>query len=158
MIPSYINDWLTIIEQMKNDNTYKLAWGRAIIECITLKHCSEDNEHIIVDFDDISRCMIKYYWNQMFFFHLKQSPYKDIRSFSVQRKSFQCAGSYQGARHSSVMFTLVQNALLNGLDVRKYIGYVFENIKKAASMESLMPYSDEMKRFRTKELIESEIK
>ncbi len=78
--------------------------------------------------------------------------------FSVQRKSFQCAGSYQGARHSSVMFTLVQNALLNGLDVRKYIGYVFENIKKAASMESLMPYSDEMKRFRTKELIESEIK
>ncbi len=77
MIPSYINDWLTIIEQMKNDNTYKLAWGRAIIECISLKHCSEDNEHIIVDFDDISRCMIKYYWNQMFFFHLKQSPYKD---------------------------------------------------------------------------------
>ncbi len=56
------------------------------------------------------------------------------------------------------MFTLVQNALLNGLDVRKYIGYVFENIKKAESMESLMPYSDEMKRFRTKELIESEIK
>ncbi len=83
---------------------------------------------------------------------------RGIRPFSVQRKSFQCAGSYQGARHSSVMFTLVQNALLNGLDVRKYIGYVFENIKKAESMESLMPYSDEMKRFRTKELIESEIK
>lgn len=34
MIPSYISKWLIIIEQMNNDNTYKLAWGRAILECI----------------------------------------------------------------------------------------------------------------------------
>ena len=29
---SYIKQWLEIIENMNNDNTYKLAWGRAIIE------------------------------------------------------------------------------------------------------------------------------
>ena len=30
----YIRQWLMIIENMNNDNTYKLAWGRAILECI----------------------------------------------------------------------------------------------------------------------------
>lgn len=28
----YLNKWFIVIEQMNNDNTYKLAWGRAIIE------------------------------------------------------------------------------------------------------------------------------
>lgn len=78
MIPAYINDWLTIIEQMNNDNTYKLAWGRAVIECICLDHCYEEKgEFVIVEFDEIAKCMIRYYWNQLFFFKLKQSPYKD---------------------------------------------------------------------------------
>ena len=30
----YISMWLDIIENMNNDNTYKLAWGRAIIEIV----------------------------------------------------------------------------------------------------------------------------
>lgn len=77
MIPLYIEDWLTIIEQMNNDNTYKLAWGRAIVECVNFVNYKTINNNIIVEFKDISRCMIKYYWNQIFFFNLKQSPYKD---------------------------------------------------------------------------------
>ncbi len=77
MTPSYIDDWLTIIEQMNNDNTYKLAWGRAVIECICLDRSYEENGETIVAFDEIARCMIRYYWNQLFFFKLKQSPYKD---------------------------------------------------------------------------------
>ena len=77
MIPTYINDWLSIVEQMNNDNTYKLAWGRAIIECITFDDYQTDNDKAIIHFDNISLRMLKYYWNQLFFFKLKQSPYKD---------------------------------------------------------------------------------
>ncbi len=77
MIPKYIDYWLTIIEQMNNDNTYKLAWGRALIECICLDGCYEDNGEVYIGFDEIAKRMIKYYWNQLFFFKLKQSPYKD---------------------------------------------------------------------------------
>lgn len=77
MIPTYINDWLSIIEQMNNDNTYKLAWGRAIIECITFDDYQADNDKAILHFDSISLRMLKYYWNQLFFFKLKQSPYID---------------------------------------------------------------------------------
>lgn len=77
MIPSYIKDWLTIIEQMNNDNTYKLAWGRAVIECVAFDDFDIINNNAIISFDNISLRMLKYYWSQLFFFHLKQSPYKD---------------------------------------------------------------------------------
>ena len=73
----YLNKWLTVIEQMNNDNTYKLAWGRAIIECVAFDKYIVDDKKVIIEFDEISKCMIKYYWNQLFFFNLKQSPYKD---------------------------------------------------------------------------------
>ncbi|MGM9971408.1 MAG: HNH endonuclease domain-containing protein [Anaeroplasmataceae bacterium] len=77
MIPEYVNDWLTIIEQMNNDNTYKLAWGRAVIECVTFDDFDIIEDKAIIAFDKISLRMLKYYWNQLFFFKLKQSPYKD---------------------------------------------------------------------------------
>jgi len=74
MIPKYINDWLTIIQKMANDNTYKLAWGRAILECVDLGHFKLDENNAVISYEDIGFCMLKYYWNQMFFFNLKQSP------------------------------------------------------------------------------------
>ncbi len=73
-IPVYINNWLQIIENMSTDNTYKLAWGRAILECIHHKKYKEEDK-VIISFDDIADNMIKYYWNQLFFFNLKQSGY-----------------------------------------------------------------------------------
>ena len=77
MISKYINSWLDIIEKMNNDNTYKLAWGRALLECISFDKCyEEDAQNVYIRFEDIAECMIKYYWNQMFFFNLKQSPSK----------------------------------------------------------------------------------
>lgn len=72
----YINNWLTIIENMKTDNTYKLAWGRAIIECVKFEKYSFDEENkVAIEFEEIAKCMLRYYWNQLFFFNLKQSPY-----------------------------------------------------------------------------------
>ena len=75
MIPEYIHDWITIIEQMQNDNTYKLAWGRAIVECNAKGKVIELSDKVAIQLSDIAECMLKYYWNQMFFFNLKQAPY-----------------------------------------------------------------------------------
>ena len=69
MISDYVNDWLTIIETMQNENTYKLAWGRSILETIGEK---EINDDIVILFDELSPKIIKYYWNQIYFFNLKQ--------------------------------------------------------------------------------------
>lgn len=72
MMNKYIQDWLDVIEYMNNDNTYKLAWGRAIIEIAYSLNNIEDIN--VIHFQMITHKMIKYYWNQSFFFHLKQSP------------------------------------------------------------------------------------
>lgn len=70
----YIKLWLEIIENMNNDNTYKLAWGRALLELILeIDDVKDDN---IISFNDIAKKMLKYYWNQIYFFNLKQSPSK----------------------------------------------------------------------------------
>ncbi len=75
MIPNYIKQWLKIIDEMHNDNTYKLAFGRALIETITFEQYEIQDNNVVIDFDNISKCMLKYYWNQLFYFNLKQAPY-----------------------------------------------------------------------------------
>ena len=75
MIPNYINQWLKILDEMHNDNTYKLAFGRALIENIAFSQYEIVEDNVVIDFDDISKCMLKYYWNQIFYFNLKQAPY-----------------------------------------------------------------------------------
>ena len=70
----YLLLWLKIIETMSNDNTYKLAWGKALIE-ITAEDMTDASE-LIISFRAIGYKMLKYYWNQIFFFKLKQSSGK----------------------------------------------------------------------------------
>jgi len=70
----YISMWFGIIENMNNDNTYKLAWGRAIVEIVYEMKVIEERNCIL--FETIAEKMLKYYWNQVFFFNLKQSPSK----------------------------------------------------------------------------------
>ena len=73
----YISKWLTILDEMNYANTYKLAWGRAIIEICSELKFEQDNEYeITITFEQIGEKMLKYYWNQIFYFDLKQSPSK----------------------------------------------------------------------------------
>lgn len=69
----YIKKWFDILNGMSNDNTYKLAWGRAIIECVSSNEGSVIDSSYRISFEKIARNMLKYYWNQTFFFNLKQS-------------------------------------------------------------------------------------
>lgn len=75
----YIKQWFDILNGMSNDNTYKLAWGRAIIECVSSNEGIEIELNYRISFDSIAKNMLKYYWNQTFFFNLKQSAsYKHL--------------------------------------------------------------------------------
>ncbi len=76
MIPKYIEDWLNIIETMSNQNTYKLAWGRSIIEYVSLNEIDNNKEYFEYKLVDAAEIVLKYYWNQIFFFNLKQVPEK----------------------------------------------------------------------------------
>lgn len=70
----YIKQWLSVIDGMNNTNTYKLAWGRAIVE---LCHVYDGNEDLVVfKFEQIGEYVLKYFWNQTYFFKLYQGPAK----------------------------------------------------------------------------------
>jgi hypothetical protein len=71
----YIEMWLKVIDGMNNDNTYKLAWGRAIVE-ICHFYNTDDESHLEIQFDEISEHFLKYFWNQSYFFKLYQGPAK----------------------------------------------------------------------------------
>jgi hypothetical protein len=65
---TYIEKWYNVIEYMRNTNTYKLVWGKALLDLVIL----ENKESL--SFLTISETMLKYYWNQVYFFNLKQGP------------------------------------------------------------------------------------
>jgi hypothetical protein len=73
-VDDYFKDWLTVIDGMNNENTYKLAWGRAIIELCHTFDVQEDNT--VFTFEQIGEYVLKYFWNQTYFFKLYQGPAK----------------------------------------------------------------------------------
>jgi hypothetical protein len=80
VMDNYIEKWVNVIEGMNNSNTYKLAWGKAILECIENDLYEESEDQVIIHEKDIVLFMMKYYWNQTFFFNLHQGPinYKPV--------------------------------------------------------------------------------
>lgn len=66
---NYIKNWFHVVKNCSVDNTYKMGWGKSIIEC-----CIETPNEQNIPFDRISLKMFKYYWNQTIFFDLQQSP------------------------------------------------------------------------------------
>ena len=60
---------------MVNANTYKLAFWLVFLECASSKRYEKDVFGIVdISLQDIADCMIRYYWNQCFFFKLKLQP------------------------------------------------------------------------------------
>ena len=51
------------------DNTYKMSWARAITEYLVTHEKAQS-----IHFDELSPLIFKYYWNQIIFFDLNQSP------------------------------------------------------------------------------------
>ncbi len=50
------------------------------------------------------------------------------------------AGSYDGARHSTRLFSIIRTARINDLNVSRYLEYVIKNLHKI-DLGDLLPYS-----------------
>ena len=65
----YLKELTHLISNCEMTTTYKMSWARAITEyLVTNPQASQ------IHFDDLSPFIFKYYWNQIVFFDLKQSP------------------------------------------------------------------------------------
>lgn len=65
----YLQDLSTVIRDCSMDNTYKMVWVRSIVETCVLEPDLEE-----IHFDQLSRKIFGYYWNQSIFFDLEQGP------------------------------------------------------------------------------------
>ena len=66
----YIEKWYSVIEHMRNTNTYKLVWGKALLDLVMKE------EKQTLSFLTIAETMLKYYWNQIYFFNLNKKQYE----------------------------------------------------------------------------------
>ncbi|WP_258202272.1 HNH endonuclease [Paenibacillus endoradicis] len=72
----FIDKWLHIIRNCSFDNTYKMAWGKAITEIAVEydeKVALEDTSLIEIQLRDIAKKVLRYYFEQTMFFDLQQS-------------------------------------------------------------------------------------
>lgn len=63
-----------------------------------------------------------------------------VKPFVVQRKVFQTSGSYAGAKITTTLFSIIQTAVINNINVEQYLNHLFENIDKEL-IDNLLPYS-----------------
>lgn len=86
-------------------------------------------------------------WDDLFTFfddgHIEMTnntAERAVKPFVVQRKVFQTSGSYAGANITAKIFSIIQTAVINNVNVEKYLNYVFENNNKEP-IDNLLPYS-----------------
>jgi 5-methylcytosine-specific restriction endonuclease McrA len=71
------------------DNTYKVAWARALAE-LCVEHSPRQDYH----FDEFAALVFKYYWNQSIFFGLQQGPSANRRP-EIHAMVLQAIDEYQ---------------------------------------------------------------
>ena len=65
----YIKNLTQVIQNGEMENTYKMVWIRSIVET-----CVLDPNIQKIHFDELSKKIFGYYWNQTIFFNLEQRP------------------------------------------------------------------------------------
>ncbi len=66
-----------------------------------------------------------------------------VKPFVINRKVFMTAGSYAGAKYTTVIFSVIRTALINNLNIEKYLIYLLENLDKQP-LDELLPYAPKL--------------
>lgn len=106
-----------IIRECNYDNTYKMAWAKALVELSGEVEITE--ESIVISLTQIAEKYLKYYWNQTIFFDLIQgsNPNKPPVVVSCVKKLIECFYSKIGNRKPIRYERLV--GLINSLSLEK---------------------------------------
>jgi hypothetical protein len=141
---SYIKDFITIIQSVENDNTYKTAWAHAILECINNEEYEiQGNTYIVYHYELVQKLM-KYYWNQIGFFELSQGPSSilEARIKEINNDFKDNTGIYYPVWYDKIENFLKRNPIRFERQVKKFITIVnkgvaakFEKIDSKTKME-----------------------
>ena len=67
-----------------------------------------------------------------------------VKHFAIQRKAFQTFGLCAGVDIKTKLFSIIQTAIINNINVKNYLNYIFENINKEP-IDKFLPYSKNIK-------------
>ena len=66
-----------------------------------------------------------------------------VKPFVINRKVFMTSGSYDGARYTTLLFSIIRTARMNDLNVSKYLEYVLDHIQ-TKDIKDLLHYSSSL--------------
>ncbi len=73
---------------------------------------------------------------------------RSIKPFVMARKNFLFCKTELGAKHSSIWFSMIESAKMNGLDPFKYMTYVLERLSKEGVndkvIQEVLPYAKQL--------------
>ena len=71
---------------------------------------------------------------------------RTVKPFAVARSSFMFCKSVKGATSTGMLFSIVQTAKANGLNVENYLNYIFNNIS-TKNADELLPWSNDIPKY-----------
>lgn len=74
---------------------------------------------------------------------------RSVKPFVMGRKAWLFSNTISGAESSSIYYSLIESAKMNGLDIEAYLTYIFETLKQIdhpteADYRKVLPYSQEL--------------
>lgn len=150
---TFLDDWLNILRNCNYDNTYKMAWAKAITEISLEVDFTKNNDRFIeITLEQIAKKVIKYYWNQTIFFNLVQgsNPLKPPVILSLTKELIQMyqanTQSFQPIRFEKVNFTqtlgIKYNAIIEKVikALKADVSYRFLNLE-GKKLEDIYRYN-----------------
>lgn len=119
----YTRLFLKPIKDLKKDNTYNLAWRRAILECCVNGEYENKEGQIFISEYDLALKLSKYYWNLIGYFDLKQGANQMMRVYVKEIESFYLSGKNK----EKLWFNKIESYL------RRYPIYFEKSIHKMIS-------------------------
>ncbi len=133
----YFRNFVKVIESIEHDNTYKTAWGRAIVECVVNDEFEDEGENIIIYEYDLVQKLMKYYWNLIVFFDLSQGPSKllNARIEEIKEEFYSSSRIKYPVWYDKIESFLKRNPVRMERQIKKFITLVNKGV--AAKFEKV---------------------
>lgn len=125
----YTTLFLRPIKESKIDNTYKLAWARAIVECSVNSDFEKKDNMIYISEYDLSRKLLKYYWNQIGYFNLYQGSNHTMRNIILEvKKTFDNNSTKQTLWFDKTEVIIKRNPIIYEKLIGKIIAFIEKHL------------------------------
>jgi hypothetical protein len=126
----YFDDFVRVIESIEHDNTYKTAWGRAIVECVVNNEYEEEGTFIVVTQYYLVQKLMKYYWNLIVFFDLSQGPSKllNTRIEEIREDFYTATKISYPVWYDKIEAYLTRNPVRMERQIKKFITFVNKGV------------------------------